>query len=127
MQNNRPRNINVTDLARYKFPAAAICSILHRISGVFILVFTPLVIWILDIALRSNASFVELQGCLTSNYGKVFIWLCLSAFGYHFVAGLRHIFMDIGFGETLRLGNWSARIVILLAVLLSIFVGVWLW
>ncbi len=46
---------------------------------------------------------------------------------YHVIAGIRHLIMDMGFGESLRAGRMSAVSIIALAVILAIFLGIWIW
>ncbi len=51
----------------------------------------------------------------------------LSALLYHLVAGVRHLIMDMGIGETLEGGKLGSKIVIVISVVLIVLVGVWVW
>ena len=46
---------------------------------------------------------------------------------YHLVAGIRHLIMDLGIGESLEGGVLGARIVLGVAVVLIVIAGAWLW
>jgi len=81
----------------------------------------------LDMSLASEESFEELKACLTSPLAKLVIWGLLSALLYHLVAGIRHLFMDAGVGETLEGGKTGSKIVIAVAVVLIVLAGVWVW
>ena len=72
-------------------------------------------------------SFDHLQTMLSSPYYKLVLWVFSSAFLYHVLAGMRHMLMDIGWGEGLGAGRQSAKIVIVFATILTIFLGIWIW
>jgi succinate dehydrogenase / fumarate reductase cytochrome b subunit len=124
VKKQRPKNLNLFTI---RFPIPAIASILHRASG-FILFFTiPFLLWALYSSLASPESFDELHQTLATPWLKFIIWCCLSAFLYHFVAGIRHLLMDIGIGEELKSGKFSAILTIAIAAVLIILAGIWLW
>ncbi|HSW69077.1 MAG TPA: succinate dehydrogenase, cytochrome b556 subunit [Gammaproteobacteria bacterium] len=124
MKKQRPKNLNLFTI---RYPMPAIASILHRISG-FILFFTiPFLIWALRESLASQQSFDDIHLILTAPWLKFIFWCILSAFFYHFVAGIRHLLMDIGIGEELKSGKFSALATIAIAAILIILTGVWLW
>ena len=96
------RNINAfTDLTTYRLPAAGLVSILHRISGAIMFVLMPFTIWMFDTSISSEISFgrftsafrtgmLGLPGFLWKLVALALIW----AFLHHFIAGLRHLWMD---------------------------------
>jgi len=51
----------------------------------------------------------------------------LSALLYHLVAGVRHLIMDMGIGETLEGGRLGSKIIIAVSVVLIVLAGVWIW
>ncbi|KZZ58524.1 succinate dehydrogenase, cytochrome b556 subunit, partial [Oleiphilus sp. HI0123] len=55
------------------------------------------------------------------------MWGLVSALLYHLVAGIRHLLMDCGIGETLEAGQFGAKVVIAVSVVLILLAGVWLW
>lgn len=110
-----------------RFPMPAIVSILHRISGVFLFLLIPFILWALSLSLESSQQFEQMILFLTSPLSKFIIWVLLSAFIYHFVAGIRHLLLDIGIGEELRSGTLGAYLTLGLSVGLIILSGIWLW
>ncbi len=124
MKNQRPVNL---ELSKFKFPLAAIVSILHRISGVFTFAGVAVLLWLLDVSLASEESFVALQQTLAQPLWQAVIWLVLAALAYHLVAGIRHVLMDVGLGESLKGGRIGAQLVIVVAVILMVLAGVWIW
>lgn len=91
------------------------------------LVLVGLLVWLLAISLSSPEGFTQAQDVLSHPVAKFFAWGMMTALGYHLLAGIRHIWIDFGFGEELKSGDLSARVVIALAVILSVLSGVWLW
>ncbi|KTD64687.1 succinate dehydrogenase, cytochrome b556 subunit [Legionella spiritensis] len=123
---NKKRPVNL-DLTTIKFPPMAIASILHRISGVVLFLLLPVIIYFLDLSLRNAGTFSNLQMLLEQFHWKLLLWVFLAALIYHVLAGIRHVLMDIGYGEHLKAGRLSALAVIILAVILTIFAGIWIW
>jgi succinate dehydrogenase / fumarate reductase cytochrome b subunit len=121
---NRPVNLDISTL---KLPITAYASILHRISGVFLLLGVAVLLWMLDTSLSSQEGFNQVKECLSSPIAKAVLWFVLVGLGYHMIAGVRHLLMDLGLGETLEGGRLGARIVIVLAIVQAIVVGIWLW
>lgn len=123
-EKQRPVYLN---LAQYRFPPMAIVSICHRISGVLLFLFLPLLLYILHHAIRSEDSYAGLILCLQSPGMKFLVWVMLSALWFHLVAGIRHLLMDLGIGESLKGGRISAYAVFVIVALLMIVMGVWVW
>lgn len=122
-----PRNIDLKSLAGYRFPITAISSILHRITGVLMVVLLPFLLWAFGLSMDCGESFYAIQALLTHFPWSILVWIFLSAVSYHLIAGIRHLIMDIGFGETMVAAKTSAILVLALAVMASIFWGLWLW
>lgn len=120
----RPKNLNLFTI---HFPIPAIVSILHRISGVILFLFIPVLLWGLNLSLASQQDFDDLHQLLMQPWVKFIIWGSLAAFIYHFVAGIRHLLMDIHIGETLIAGRITAWATMIISLLLIVLTGVWLW
>lgn len=125
MNEKRPVNL---DISTIKLPITSYVSILHRISGVLLFGGVLILMCLLDQSLASKTSFMELQEQLSQPIAQFIIWAVLAALAYHLVAGIRHLIMDMGIGETLEGGRLGAKLVVFFAVLLIIAVGGWiLW
>ncbi|MDI9819179.1 MULTISPECIES: succinate dehydrogenase, cytochrome b556 subunit [unclassified Legionella] len=124
MKQKRPINL---DLGTMKFPPMAIASILHRLSGIVLFLLMPAMLYFLGLSLLSNESFAELQQTLSSPFHKLVLWAFGTALVYHLLAGIRHLLMDVGYGEELDAGRRSAIFVIGLTVILTILLGIWIW
>lgn len=124
MKKQRPVNLELNTIS---FPPAAISSILHRVSGVIMLVLVGLLVWLLATSLQSPEGFVQAQNVFAHPFVRFVVWGFVTAMGYHILAGLRHMVMDLGMWEELESGNTSAVVTIVLAVVLAVLAGVWLW
>lgn len=124
MNNKRPVNLDLTTI---KFPVAAIASITHRITGVALFVALPILLWMADRSMASPESFADFKQLMTSPLLKLVVWAILAALSYHLVAGIRHLIMDAGFGETLEGGRRSARAVFVVTAVLILLAGAWIW
>ncbi len=123
-KNDRPVNL---DLSTIKLPLAAITSITHRISGVIMFVGIGILLWMLELSLSGEAGFNRLQKLLTSPLATFVVWGVLSALAYHLIAGVKHLLMDAGIGETKEGAPRGATIVIVVSLLTILALGVWLW
>ena len=81
----------------------------------------------LDTSLSSPEGFEEVRAYLGSPLAKLVSWALLSALLYHLVAGVRHLIMDSGHGETLEGGKLGSKIVIAVAAVVIVLLGVWIW
>ncbi|WP_296256956.1 MULTISPECIES: succinate dehydrogenase, cytochrome b556 subunit [unclassified Pseudomonas] len=124
MKSQRPVNL---DLRTIKLPITAITSILHRISGIILFVGLAIMLYALSKSLGSEEGFAEVKASLTSPLAKFIAWGLLSALLYHLVAGVRHLIMDTGVGETLEGGKLGSKIVIAISLVLIVLAGVWIW
>ncbi|QBF81402.1 succinate dehydrogenase cytochrome b556 subunit [Shewanella maritima] len=115
------------DLQTIRFPATAIVSILHRISGVIMLFATGILLWLLNSSLTSAEGFASVQSLFDTFIMKFILWGILTALGYHILGGLRHLVMDTGRWEELASGAASAKAVFVLAIVFSVLAGIWVW
>jgi succinate dehydrogenase / fumarate reductase, cytochrome b subunit len=123
------RNINAfKDLPTYRLPVAGIVSILHRISGVLMFVLLPLVIWMFDTSISSEISFARFRSAF--NVGATGIVLKLVALAliwaylHHFIAGVRHVWMDVSHhAVTKQKGAASAKFTLIASLLLTAVLG----
>lgn len=124
MKDNRPVNL---DIGTIRLPITAYVSILHRASGVFVFVGTAVLLWMLEASLASPQSFSEMRECLSSPFAKFVVWAVTAGLIYHSVAGVKHLIMDMGVGESMEGGVRGAQIVIAVSAILIVLAGVVIW
>ena len=124
MTDKRPVNL---DIGTIDLPLPALASITHRITGVILVAGTAILLWLLDESLASEEGFNTVKTLADSFLVKLMVWGVLSALIYHSVAGIKHLIMDMGIGETLEGGQTGARLVIAVSGVLIILTGALIW
>ena len=126
------RNINAfTDLPTYRLPLAGIVSILHRISGAIMFLLMPFIIWMFDTSISSEISFAKFKSAF--NVGMLglpgIIWKLVAlapiwAYLHHFIAGLRHLWMDTSHAAVSKeFGKSSAAFTLAVSIGLTLVLG----
>ena len=113
-----PVNLN---LLKMRFPVTAWVSILHRLSGIFIFLLIPALLYMLQESLSSEARFMLLQKNLDQPIWRVGIWLLFAAVVYHSLAGIRHLLMDLHVGGSKQQARFSAFLVLFLALIIMVW------
>mgnify|MGYP001627126282 CR=1 FL=1 len=90
-------------------------------AGVFVL------LWLLAESLSSESGFITVQQWLSTTPVKLVIWAILAGLLYHLIAGIKHLVMDFGIGETLEGANTGAWLVIVVSAIAIVLTGVWIW
>ena len=125
------RNINaLTDLPTYRLPVAGWVSILHRISGAIMFLLMPFIIWMFDTSVSSEYSYAKFTSAFNVGLGFVpgaFIKLValalIWAYLHHFIAGVRHLWMDINHAVSKEFGKSSATVTLVLSLGLTAILG----
>lgn len=124
---NKKRPVNL-DISTISMPVTAVVSILHRVTGIILFVGLAFLFYAFDLSLESQEGFDKVASTLqTSFLAKFIIWGVVSALMYHFVAGVKHLFMDLGHFEELESGRIAAIANIVIALVLIVLAGVWIW
>ena len=124
MKDARPVNL---DIASMRLPITAWVSIAHRVSGVLIVPIFGLFLWMLQISLADSTNFETLQENLSKPSIKFFLWSILTVYAYHLLAGIKHLLMDLGYGESLEGGIMAAKVLLATTGMCSVSIGLWLW
>jgi succinate dehydrogenase / fumarate reductase cytochrome b subunit len=125
------RNINaISDLPNYRLPAAGWVSILHRVSGALMFLLMPFIIWMFDTSITSELSFATFAAAFNVGIGFVPGWFfklvalaIIWAYLHHFMAGIRHLYMDINHAVTKEFGKSSATVTLVLSLGLTAVLG----
>jgi succinate dehydrogenase / fumarate reductase cytochrome b subunit len=126
------RNINaISDLPSYRLPAAGWVSILHRVSGILMFVLMPFIIWMFDSSISSEISFAKFKAAFNSGLSFVPGWFIklvalglIWAYLHHFIAGLRHLWMDVSHAAVSKqFGAKSAVFTLAASLLFTVLLG----
>ena len=124
------RNIHVLQLLHYRLPPAGIVSILHRVSGALMFLLLPFVLWLFDMSLTSEISYESFTSAFVAGIGfvpgwlvKLAVWALIWAYLHHFIAGVRHLWMDMTLAVSAEAGAKSAWFTLVASVLLTLALG----
>lgn len=87
----------------------------------------PLAIYLLRESLLSPEGFAHVQEMLTQFWMRLALWALASATVFHLLAGIRHLVMDFGWGESVEVGRRTAYAVFAAAAVMIVLLGVWIW
>jgi succinate dehydrogenase / fumarate reductase cytochrome b subunit len=124
MKTERPVYLSLTQFA---WPFTAIASITHRVTGVLLFVGVGYLLWLLDMAVESEAGFLAAAEVLRAPLAKLLLLAVLAALLYHLFAGIKHLVMDFGIGETFEAAKASSMLSFVLTAIATVLLGVWLW
>ncbi len=113
---NRPLSPH---LEVYRLEINMVTSIVNRITGVGMALAALLIVWWLIAAASSASYYAFVDGLLTSWIGLIVLVGSLWALWFHFLAGLRHIWMDFGYGYEIETVNMSGWVLVVGSVVLT--------
>lgn len=108
----------------YKFQITSFLSIVSRLTGLFMAVFTvPLgILWMLSLVLGAD-TYATMIGFLGSWPGKALLFFSLFSVTYHLFNGLRHLAWDAGYG--FEMSQIRATGYVMVIVVIFTVAGVW--
>ena len=125
------RNIHITQIVGYRLPPAGVVSILHRASGVLMFLLLPFVIWLFDVSLSSEISYERFTSTFVAGLGWLPGWIMklvalalIWAYLFHFIAGVRHLWMDVTHSVSLEQGRISAWVTLASSGVLTLALAV---
>ncbi|MBT2971366.1 MAG: succinate dehydrogenase, cytochrome b556 subunit [gamma proteobacterium symbiont of Ctena orbiculata] len=119
MQQTNPRPVFL-NLFKIRLPMAGVMSIIHRATGVLMVLAIPLLIYLLDLSLSGSEGFAAAKGLFASGLAKLILFLFLWGLMHHFLAGIRYLLIDIDVGVEKPLFRQTAWAVTVAAPLLAL-------
>lgn len=107
-------------LSIYRWRPGMIASGMHRLTGVALVLFVPLYLWLLHGMTGSPEDFTDTYNWLHSPLGRACLWLGGTAFVYHMMNGIRFLCLDIGWIESRDAMRNSARFVLVMTAVVSL-------
>jgi len=124
MNKKRPKHLA---LHKIKLPLPGFVSILHRVSGLFLFLSLPLLLWMLYASLRSIETYTRLLEILHHPLSKLALIGLIWSFLHHFCAGIRYLALDLHMGVGLAQARSSSKWVMGVSLILTALTGGWLW
>lgn len=122
MPHNKTHRPVYLNLLKIKLPVTGILSILHRLTGVFMVISLPFLIYLLDLSLSSRNDFNTAMDLFMHPVMKlllcIYIWFLL----HHLLAGIRYLLLDLDIGVDKYSARRSAYVINYLGLLL--FAGI---
>ncbi len=122
--------MRLIEATQYKLPPAAVVSILHRLSGIVMFVLMPFIIWMFDASLTSEITYDQFTSVFVGGVGflpgwffKLVVLGLIWAYLHHFIAGLRHLWMDATHAVSKEFGRTSALVTLGLSIVLTLALG----
>jgi succinate dehydrogenase / fumarate reductase cytochrome b subunit len=122
--------MRLVDALQYRLPPAGVVSILHRVSGAVMFALLPFIIWLFDVSLSSEISFERFAAAFVSGIGfvpaflvKLVVLALIWAYLHHFIAGVRHLWMDMTHSVTKQQGHSSALVTLGSSGVLTLLLG----
>ena len=123
----RPGQMRLIDATQYRLPPAGWVSILHRVSGLLLIVLMPFVLWLFETSLTNDVVFLQIHAALVGGLGfvpgfviKLVVLVVIWSFLQHFCAGVRHLYMDFTHTVDKEFGRVSALVAIGVAAALTL-------
>ena len=116
-QKPAPKFLN---LFRIKLPAGGVASIGHRISGVLMFLMIPVAVWLFGLSLESAQGFRQVLDALQATHLRAVSLLLVWSLSHHLLAGIRHLLLDIEIGIDRQAARFSAWLVNLGALLITL-------
>jgi len=124
-------NIEFPSLITYRWPLASLASGMHRVSGAIMFFLMPFIIWMFDASISSEVSFARFKAAF--NIGMLgipgFLWKLVVlgliwAALHHFIAGIRHLWMDTHHHHVTKdFGRQTAALVLCLTLGLTLILA----
>jgi succinate dehydrogenase / fumarate reductase cytochrome b subunit len=121
---HRPKNLK---LASIRLPIPALVSILHRATGALIFLLLPLMLWAFQRSLSSPDGYQQIAGMAQHPLAKLVMLGVFWAFAHHFLAGVRHLTLDMRIGLEIRQARRSGKLVLFGGLLLTLLIGAVWW
>jgi succinate dehydrogenase / fumarate reductase cytochrome b subunit len=123
--------MRLIDALQYRLPVAGLVSILHRGSGMLMFFLLPFVVWLFDVSLTSEISYLRFTSVFIAGIGFLPGWFfklvalaLIWSYLHHFIAGVRHLWMDATHAVSLEFGRQSALFTMVASLLLTLVLGI---
>lgn len=107
------------DLRKIRLPVGGVMSIVHRITGVLMILAIPLLVYLLDLSLAGPEGFAAAAGFFSGGAGLLVLFAGLWAVFHHLLAGIRYLLIDVDVGVDKPVFRHTAWFVLVAAPLLS--------
>lgn len=119
----RPVYLN---LFKIRLPIGGVVSILHRVTGVFLVLLLPPAIYLLQRSLQDAATFEQTVRILGSLPGRALLLIVTWMFVEHLYSGIRHLLLDIDIGIERTTARRTAWLTLFVSIVTVLLIGLWM-
>lgn len=114
------------NLLQIRLPLPGVVSILHRVSGLLMVLSLPLIVALLERSLMSEQGFMDVQAIMSSLPVKLVLLGLSWGLIHHSLAGIRFLLLDVDVGVEKAAARGSAWMVLIASALVTMgLAGVW--
>jgi succinate dehydrogenase / fumarate reductase cytochrome b subunit len=124
-EKNKKRPVHL-DLLHIRLPVGGVVSILHRVTGVLLVVALPGATYLFRESLLGPESYERVVALMRPLPVRILLFALAVALVHHLFAGIRHLLLDLDVGISRR-GSRQGAWLVLVAVATMVVTGLWLW
>lgn len=122
MQTTRPVFLRLWQI---RLPLPGVVSILHRVSGLLLVLAIPFALALFAQALSGPEGFAASAAALGRWEVRLLLLVLVWGLIHHLVAGLRYLLLDLGIGLERLAARRSARLVLIATAVILVVVVFW--
>ena len=115
------------NLLQIRLPLGGVLSIIHRVSGILLVVAIPVLIYFLQLLNGGEESFAQAQALLQTVSGKIIFSLITWTLIQHSMSGIRHLLMDLDFSYNKHIARTTAMVAFSFSFILIVVTGALIW
>ena len=115
------------NLLQIRLPVGGILSILHRVSGVLLVLSIPLMIWVVQLLNAGPQGYSRAMALFDQDGFRFLIFIVAWLLTQHSLSGIRHLLLDMGIGYDLPQARASAWAAFVCSLLMACWFAVLLW
>ena len=116
------------DLNLAHLPPPGLVSIFHRVSGALLFFpILPIILYMLHVTLGSEEGFARWQEFFARPMVKLIALGAVWLYAHHFFAGIRYLLLDLHIGIEKEPSRTSAKVVLVLGALATVFIAWRIW
>lgn len=113
----RPKHLNLLVIT---LPLPGVISILHRVSGLFLILALPFLVWALAVAVQGPAQYDAVASVMDNIFMKALLLVLIWSLMHHLCAGIRFLFLEALVGIELSSARSSSVLVLAASVFLTL-------
>lgn len=118
--NTRPVFLN---LFQIRLPIGGVVSILHRVTGVLLVLTLPVLLYGLQQSLSGPMEYAAVTATLSGPWARALLLLLLWAFAQHLFSGTRHLLLSLDIGMEKNPARRLAWCTLAASALIVLFAG----